>query len=134
MVFYTDGSEITNKIGAASYCVTTGGTQHQYIGRDLQFNIYVAELVGIHLTIKHWLSQPTPPMICWIYTDSKAAGASLSQLKRPLAQSLIKSILDTLDTVPQSHHVKLTWIPDISILTAMNRLTKKPSGPPLTSP
>ena len=111
MVFYTDGSGITNKIGAASYCVTTGETQHQYLGSDSQFNVHAAELVGIHLAIKHWLRQPTPPKICQIYTDSKAAGASLSQLKRPPAQSLTKSILDTLDSAPQSHHVKLTWIP-----------------------
>jgi hypothetical protein len=67
--------------------------------------------VGIHLAIKHWLSQPTPPTSCQIYIDSQAAGASLTQLKRPPAQSLIKTTLDILDAAPQSYHVKLTWIP-----------------------
>jgi ribonuclease HI len=111
IVFYTDGSGITNEIGAASYCVTTGEIQHQYLGNDSQFNVHAAELAGIHLAIKHWLSQRTPPMTCQIYTDSQAAGVSLSQLKRPPAQSLIKAILDTLDEAPQSQLVKLTWIP-----------------------
>jgi ribonuclease HI len=111
MVFYTDGSGITNKIGAASFCPTTGEIQHQYLGSDFQFNVHTAELVGIQLAIKHWLSQPAPPTICHIYTDSQAAGTSLSQLKRPPAQSLIKTTLDILDPAPQNHHVQLTWIP-----------------------
>ena len=53
MVFYTEGSGITNKIRAASYCATTGEIQHQYLGSDLHFNVHAAELVGIHLAIKH---------------------------------------------------------------------------------
>lgn len=56
MIFYTDGSEITNKIGAASYCMTTIKIQYQYLGNDLQFNVYAAELMEIQLAIKYWLS------------------------------------------------------------------------------
>ena len=91
MVFYTDRSEINNKIRAASYCATTGEIQHQHLGSELQYNVHAAELVGIHLAIRQWLSQLTPPTVCQIYTNSQAAGASLSQLKRPLAQSLVKA-------------------------------------------
>jgi hypothetical protein len=110
MVLYTDRSRITNKIGAASYYRTTGKIHYQHWENDSQFNIHAAELVRIHLAIKHWLNEPTPPTIYQIYTDNQAAGAYLLKLKRPPAQSLVKFILDIINSALQGHHVKLTWI------------------------
>ena len=74
----------------------------------MEFNVHAAELIGIHLALKEWLGQPTLTTTCQIYTDSLAAGASLNNCKRPLAQSLVKNILDIIDSVPPDHQVQLT--------------------------
>src|SRR5205809_6524920 len=71
-IYITDGSGITNKIGAAAYAPTTKETSHHHLGSEIRFNVYAAELTGIYLARKTlWNHQRHP--ICRIYTDSQAA-------------------------------------------------------------
>jgi len=48
-MIYTDGSGINNNVGAAVYNATTNTTNHQYLGSEMQQNVYAAELKALHL-------------------------------------------------------------------------------------
>ena len=70
MTIYTDGSGIDGKIGAAAYNQTTNIASHQYLGSEGQFNVYTAELTGLHLAVKQ-LSNHSECLVGRIYTDSQ---------------------------------------------------------------
>src|SRR5436190_21154671 len=72
VTIYTDGSGIEGKIGAAAYNSVTNEASHQYLGSEMQFNVYTAELTALHLTVKQ-LRNHCECWTCRIYTDSQAA-------------------------------------------------------------
>ena len=46
-IIYTDGSGIKGKIDAVIYDATKNETRHQHLGKDIQYNVYTAELAAL---------------------------------------------------------------------------------------
>jgi hypothetical protein len=40
LTFYTDGSGISNSVGAASYCPLTDDVRHQHLGPTTRFTVH----------------------------------------------------------------------------------------------
>ena len=110
---YTDESGIEGKIGAAIYEASTDQTRHQHIGRDTQYNVFVAETTALQLAIealrdKHERTE-------WrIFTDSQAAIKATNNPRRQSGQAIIKDFLDCVDDIKDKYphlHIKIIWIP-----------------------
>jgi len=114
MTIYTDGSGINGKVGAAAIDLENGIKAHQHLGAEIKYNVYAAELAGIHMALIQWHANLNKYPICRIYSDSQAAGKSLSQPRKQSGQAIIKAILDSIDDIsiknPQSH-LEIIWIP-----------------------
>ena len=52
MMIYMDGSGINNNIGTAAYNAMTNTINHQYLGSEIQYNMYAAELKAMHLAVE----------------------------------------------------------------------------------
>ena len=113
MTFYTDGSGIEGRIGAAAYNAVTKEASHQHLGSEMQFNVYTAELTAVQLAIKQ-LRNHCEHRTCRIYIDSQAAIRAIDRPRRQSGQSIIRDILDSIDEIISEHthlQFEIVWIP-----------------------
>ena len=113
MTFYTDGSGIEDRIGAAAYNAVAKEASHQHLGSEMQFNVYTAELTALQLAIKQ-LGNHSEYRTCRIYIDSQAAIKAIDRPRRQSGQSIIKDILDSINEVTSEHthlQFEIIWIP-----------------------
>src|SRR5205809_7267714 len=90
---YTDGSGIKGKIGAAIYDATRNETRHQQLGKDTNYNVFMAELAALQLVIE--TLRDNHERTEWrIYTDSQSAIKAINNPHRESGQAIIKDILD----------------------------------------
>ena len=116
IIIYTDSSGIANKIGAAAFNPTLNKANHQHLGSDAQYNVYAAEMTALDMAITMWQDQVKEHPKCYIFTDSQAAGTSISQPLRQSGQSIIHSTIKRIDNIMSKYtmqHPKLEiiWIP-----------------------
>jgi len=96
---YTNGSGIGGNISMAAYCSNTNQTQHRYLGKETDHNIYAAELEGIGLVGKILQQSIENYTQCLIHTDSQAAIKAIGKPKHQSDQAIIKHTLDILDNM-----------------------------------
>src|SRR5438046_204147 len=111
---YTDGSGIAGNIGAAAYCSNTNQTQHKYLGKETDHNVYAAELKGIGLAGKIVQQHIENYTQCLIHMDSQAAIKAIGKPKHQSGQAIIKRTLDIIDNVKKRKpNIKscLRWVP-----------------------
>ena len=114
MTIYTDGSGIKGKIGAAAYNATSEETNHQLLGDETHYNVYVAKLTAIDLAVTQWEKSQTEYPICRIFIDSQAASTSISQPQTQSGQSIIETIIDLIDEIMTQHpqrQLEMIWVP-----------------------
>jgi hypothetical protein len=51
MIIYTDGSGINEQVGVVAYNKQLDTTSYQHLGRQIQYNVYSAELIALDLAI-----------------------------------------------------------------------------------
>ena len=78
---YADGSGIANKIGAATYYSATNQAAHQHLGKDTQYNVFVAEVTALHMAAEK-LQDESESTTCHIYTDSQAGINAINNPRR----------------------------------------------------
>jgi ribonuclease HI len=112
---YTDGSGLDGNVAAATYSLTTGEKQLQYLGNEQITNVYAAELTGIQLaitaTIQH--NQPTNQK-CVIFADNQAAITAVLKPGRQSGQYIIRNIHELLDRSQNNSpnlHYHIEWVP-----------------------
>ena len=89
---YRDGSGIEGKIGAAIYDASTDQTRHQHLGRDTQYNVFVAETMALQLAIE--ALRDNHERTEWrIYTDSQSAIKATNNPRRQSGRAIIKDFL-----------------------------------------
>ena len=111
---YTDGSGIKQGIGAAMVCLTNQHTEQRYLGTESESMVYAGELEAIHMALAHVKHNSHCYKKCRIFTDSQPAMKSLAKPKRQSGQSIIKRILDEVDTLYTSlpsYELQLEWVP-----------------------
>jgi ribonuclease HI len=112
---YTDGSGIKQEIGAAMFCSTNQHVEQRYLGSENESMVYAGELEAIQMAIDHVkLEDNSHYKKCRIFTDSQSAIKSLAKPKRQSGQSIIKRILDEIDTLYEtnpSYELQLEWVP-----------------------
>ena len=112
---YTDGSGIKKGIGAAMYCSTDQHIEQRYLGTETESMVYAGELEAIHMALHHVKhADNNRYKKCRIFTDSQPAIKSLAKPKRQSGQSIIKCILDEIDTLYESnpaYELQLEWVP-----------------------
>ena len=111
---YTDGSGISNGIGAAMYCHTDQQIEQQYLGKSSESMVYAAELEAIHMAVTHIKDHPMQFTETRIFSDSQPAMRSLAKPKRQSGQSIIKRILDEIDAlhlITPTFAMQLEWVP-----------------------
>src|SRR5579859_7629838 len=112
MTIYIDRSGIDGKIGAAAYNASSKEINHQHLGDETQYNVYVAELTGIHMAVTQWERSEYP--ICRIFIDRQAAGTSINQPRTQSGQSIIKAVVNLINDIRAQHPHKwlqLVWVP-----------------------
>src|SRR5215471_4810580 len=77
---YTDGSGITNKIGAAIHNATINKAYHQHLGKDTKYNVFSAEVTALVMVAEKL--QEDQNAICHIYTDSQVAIKAINNPRR----------------------------------------------------
>jgi ribonuclease HI len=90
---YTDGSGIKGNIGAAIYDATTEQPRHQHPGKDIHYNVFVAETTALQLAIET-LRDNHEQREWRIYTESQAAIKAINNPQRQSGQAIIKEFLD----------------------------------------
>ena len=110
---YTDGSGIDGQVGAAAYSPTTLSTKQQYLGSENQHNIYSAELTGIEIAVNIAQTCQNNYKQCVIYADSQAAIKATVKPGRQSGQSILCSLLSSIDNLISSRGIDLhiAWIP-----------------------
>ena len=109
---YTDGSGIKGKIDAAIYDATINEIRHQHLGKDIQYNVYTAELTALQLAIE--VLRDKHEREKWhIFTDSQSAIKAINNPHRQSGQAIIKDFLDYVDDISDKHphlRIKIIWI------------------------
>ena len=110
---YTDGSGIDGQVGAAAYSPTTLSTKQQYLGSENQHNIYSAELTAIDIAVNIAQTCQNNYKQCVIYADSQAAIKATVKPGKQSGQSILCSLLSSIDTLISSRGIDLhiEWIP-----------------------
>jgi hypothetical protein len=67
---YTDGSGINSHVRAAAYSPTTSTTRQRYLGTELEYNVYTAEVAAIELAADIVQENRDTFNQCIIYYDS----------------------------------------------------------------
>ena len=115
MHIYTNGSNIDGKVGAAAYNATTLTTSQQHLGSETSFNVFAAEVEAVNLALKQWqLNSHSCHPRCHLYSDSQAGCTAILQPKRQSGQSIIKEVLDRIDTIHRRHpnwQLAILWVP-----------------------
>jgi ribonuclease HI len=116
MIIYTDRSGIANKVGAATFNPTSNKASHQHLSSNAQYNVYAAEMTALDMAITTSQSQVKEHPKCYIFTDSQAAGTSISQPRRQSGQAIIHSTIDRIDSIMSKHtrqqpELEIIWIP-----------------------
>jgi ribonuclease HI len=113
LYIYTDGSGIKQEIGAAMFCSTNQHVEQRYLGSENESMVYAGELEAIQMAIDH-VKLNSHYKKCRIFTDSQPAIKSLAKPKQQSGQSIIKRILDEIDTLYEtnpSYELQLEWVP-----------------------
>ena len=115
MYIYTDGSNIDGKVGAAAYNATTLTTSQQHLGSETSFNVFAGEVEAVNLALKQWqLNSHGRHPKCHLYSDSQAGCTAILQPMRQSGQSIIKGVLDRIDTIHRRHpdwQLAISWVP-----------------------
>ena len=109
---YTDGSGITNKIGAAIHNATINKAYHQHLGKDTKYNVFSTKVTALVMIAEKL--QEEQNTICHIYTDSQAAIKAINNPRRQSGQAIIKGFLDYTDNIAKTNpqqKINITWIP-----------------------
>jgi ribonuclease HI len=112
MHIYTDGSNIDGKVGAAAHNATLLTTSQQHLGSETLFNVFAAEVEAINLALKQWQSGRHPK--CHLYSDSQSSCKAILQPMRQSGQSIIKGVLNRIDTIHRRHpnwQLAISWVP-----------------------
>jgi ribonuclease HI len=130
LYIYTDGSGIKQEIGAAMFCSTNQHVEQRYLGSENESMVYAGELEAIQMAIDHVkLEDNNHYEKCRIFTDSQSAIKSLAKPRRQSGQSIIKRILDEIDTLYESnpsYELQLEWVPGHKGIKGTKRPTKQP--------
>ena len=81
----------------AAYCSNINQTQHRYLGKETDHNVYAAELEGIGLMGKILQQSIENYTQCLMHMDSQAAIKAIGKPKHQSGQATIKRTLDILD-------------------------------------
>ena len=109
---YTDGSGIDGQVEAAPYSPTTL-TKQQCLGSENRHNIYSAELTAIEIAVNIAQTCQNNYKQCVIYVDSQAAVKAIVKPGRQSGQSILCSLLSSIDNLISSRGIDLhiEWIP-----------------------
>lgn len=115
LVYYTDGSAINERVGAAMVAWRQGLVKKAYLGTTQQCTVYSAELYGIVLALEHArehtrTSTDAHITDIHIFTDNQSAIRAILQPRRPSGQYLIERIIDIYAQLAK-RSVTLHWIP-----------------------
>lgn len=126
-VYYTDGSAINKKVGAAVVASTQAFTLRLFLGAASFYTVYSAELVGIlgalHLALARPLSDNCRRVI--IFTDNQAAIRALDNPERQSDQIIITDIVQTVELLKvKDIQIELDWVPAHSGLDGNEKAEK----------
>jgi ribonuclease HI len=109
LVFYTDGSAINEKVGAATIQHNPRKTQQAFLGRKTEASVFMAELVGIQMALE--MAQFLDNQKVTIFSDSQAAIQAIDG-PHTTGQQIISSIIQEWDKLrSRGVHVAIHWIP-----------------------
>jgi ribonuclease HI len=94
---------------------TTSKANHQHLSSNSQYNVYAAEMMALDIAITMWQDRVKEYPKCYFFTDSKAAGTSISQPQRQSGQSIIHSTINQFDNIMSRHtrqqlKLEIIWI------------------------
>jgi len=98
----------------AAYCSNINQTQHRYLGKETDHNVYAAELEGIGLMGKILQQSIENYTQCLMHMDSQAAIKAIGKPKHQSGQATIKRTLDILDNVKRRKpnvKIPIKWVP-----------------------
>ncbi|KAJ5642579.1 hypothetical protein N7490_006579 [Penicillium lividum] len=113
-VFFTDGSGYEGMIGASAVAPQAEPlvAERQHLGNSNQSTVYIAELSGIEMAIRHFSkSNPQPPRELVIFADSQAAIQAVQNPKRPSGQYVLHAIYTHIRALTPGLSVTIRWIP-----------------------
>lgn len=112
-MFYTDGSGINKKIGAAAVSYTMGSPWQIFMGSDTWYTVYSAELHGIiqALTIAT-LKRPHPTGTVIINTDNQSSIRAIGDPGKRSGQIYVMHAVQMINALrDQGISTELHWIP-----------------------
>ncbi|KAJ5819485.1 hypothetical protein N7474_005076 [Penicillium riverlandense] len=117
LIFYTDGSGIEGRIGAAAIVDLEDQHVHSQMGDDGTSTVYAAELRAIEMALamalentEPWAGQMKNGVV--IFADSQAALKALSRPRMPSGQIYLSGSLDLIrQLVEKGIRTELRWIP-----------------------
>jgi len=100
-------------VGAEAYSPTILSIKQQYLGSENQHNIYSAELTAIEIAVNIAQTCQNNYKQCVIYADSQAAIKATLKPGRQSEQSILCSLLSSIDNLISSQGIDLhiAWIP-----------------------
>lgn len=126
-IYYTDGSAINRKVGAAVVAPTQSFTLRLFLGPSPFYTVYSADLVGILGALQLALARPVS-VNCQrviIFTDNQAAIRALDDPQRQSVQIIIMDIVQTVELLRSKNiQIELHWVPAHSGLNGNERADK----------
>ena len=109
LVFYTDGSAINGKVGAAAVQCNNLAIRKIFLGRIPEANVFLAELLAIDMALK--TAQSYPERDVTIFSDSQAAIKAICG-SHTSAQQILNDILNGWEELRRrGARVAIRWIP-----------------------
>ena len=113
LVVYTDGSGISDKIGAAAVVPAQGIVCKAFLGPSHCFTVYSGELQGIAMALNIFLSQTNSQISkATIFTDNQGAIRSAENPLRQSGQQILRFVVSSINML-REHGIdpELHWVP-----------------------
>lgn len=115
--YYTDGSGINQKVGVAVAAVQLGqgfSNISVFLGSNIYYTVYAAELSGILVAIHMALAIPLTLQVrrILIFTDNKSAIRPIHKRRKSSGQSIIQDLLGVIQKLQmRGIDTELHWVP-----------------------
>ena len=87
--------------------------KHQYLGKDITYNVYAIELKGIATTLEIVKENDVKYITCEINTDSQAAIKAVIKSRQQSRQQIIKRMLNILEEIKRQKpklKIMIKWV------------------------
>ena len=114
LIIYTDGSGIDGKIGAAIVATNMNYKARKHLGTNKIYNVFGAELEGIHMATTLAYDKRHEHEECIIFTDNQSAIQATYSPARRTGQATIAMIHDRIKATQHEYpqyQIQIQWVP-----------------------